>query len=93
MWFKKKKIIHDEIDLYCPRDNKKMKKRQIGDVIIDECPKCHGYWFDDNEVDKLIAHANEIGLQEEIEKKIKAQDKKKAPKKTSKKKTKKKVVK
>ena len=92
MLFKKKKPQIDEKELDCPRDGKKMNKRVIGDVIIDECPKCHGLWLDDQEIDKLIEHAQKIGLQEEIEKKMTQQEKNenKAVKKSVKKKSKKK---
>ncbi len=37
----------------CPVCNVEMKKVKVGDVILDECPKCHGIFFDAFELKKM----------------------------------------
>ncbi len=42
----------------CPRCWVEMKKQEVDvlgpNVIIDICPKCHGTWFDNNELKKIL---------------------------------------
>jgi Zn-finger nucleic acid-binding protein len=33
-----------------------MEKKHQKDVTIDVCPRCHGLWLDDHEIDKLLSH-------------------------------------
>ncbi|NQE05304.1 hypothetical protein C5S32_05480 [ANME-1 cluster archaeon GoMg1] len=44
--------------LECPRCWVTMKKEEVDvlgpNVIIDICPKCHGTWFDNNELKKIL---------------------------------------
>ncbi|MGB7532388.1 MAG: zf-TFIIB domain-containing protein [Halobacteriota archaeon] len=44
--------------LDCPRCWVAMKKQEVDvlgpNVIIDVCPKCHGTWFDNNELKKIL---------------------------------------
>ena len=49
-----KNKIEDKI-LRCPRCNKAMDKATRQEVTIDVCPKCHGIWLDDNEIEKVVA--------------------------------------
>ena len=58
--FKKKRI--DEEQFPCPRDGKLMDKKVINDVVIDICPKCKGIWLDDDEINKLIKHAQTLNI-------------------------------
>lgn len=39
-----------------------MDKRVIGDVIIDVCSHCNGIWLDDEEIDKLMIHSHQLGI-------------------------------
>jgi Zn-finger nucleic acid-binding protein len=39
-------------EMNCPRCKIAMKKRNIKDIKIDECPKCKGIWFDQGELRK-----------------------------------------
>ena len=49
----KAEIVPANMVRYCPRCNVGMKLEDRLGVVIDVCPKCHGYWFDNNELDKL----------------------------------------
>ncbi len=44
--------------LQCPRCWVAMEKEEVEvrgpNVIIDVCPKCHGVWFDNNELKKIL---------------------------------------
>ncbi len=44
--------------LQCPRCWVAMTKQEVEvrgpNVIIDVCPKCHGVWFDNNELKKIL---------------------------------------
>src|SRR5947209_15607745 len=44
----------------CLRDRTPMKKRTIGDVEIDVCPKCGGFWVDGGELEELEAAAQSV---------------------------------
>ena len=37
----------------CPKCNRPMASRRIGDAAIDECRKCLGIWFDPGEIDEI----------------------------------------
>ncbi len=56
--FKKNKGF-EEKNLLCPRCNVIMRKIKKQDVVIDVCGKCNGIWLDDNEIEKLVAYANQ----------------------------------
>jgi Zn-finger nucleic acid-binding protein len=38
----------------CPRCNAKMSKIQVGEILIDRCPKGHGLWFDAGELGRFV---------------------------------------
>ncbi|RJS79533.1 transcription factor [Methanophagales archaeon] len=46
--------------LECPRCWVTMKKLEVDvlgpNVIVDVCPKCHGTWFDNNELKKVLGN-------------------------------------
>jgi Zn-finger nucleic acid-binding protein len=42
-----------EFAMLCPKCNQLMEKKRIGDVLIDECLKCRGIWFDMGEIDDV----------------------------------------
>src|SRR2546422_6084690 len=37
-------------DLRCPRCERQMVRRPVGDVTLDVCPQCKGVWFDAGEL-------------------------------------------
>lgn len=37
----------------CPKCQKTMETKSIGDIEVDECSHCRGVWFDRGELDKL----------------------------------------
>lgn len=41
--------------LLCPACSTKMKPLLISKVEIDECPACHGLWFDHQELGKILS--------------------------------------
>ena len=51
----------DEIErtMLCPADGDAMEPRELGQTIIDECPRCQGIWLDADEICALkLAEAN-----------------------------------
>ncbi len=42
-----KKKDFQEVDLKCPRCKVTMKKLRKRSIVVDQCPKCGGYWVDD----------------------------------------------
>lgn len=48
----------DEEKRKCPICNKIMEKIQIGDILLDRCPKLHGIWFDKGELSRFINLSN-----------------------------------
>lgn len=47
-------------ELNCPRCKKAMEKIKKADVVIDICPKCHGMWLDEGEMEKLAEYGKTI---------------------------------
>ncbi len=41
----------------CPKCDGSLGEQTFGGVSVDRCDKCHGIWFDANEVRALVAHA------------------------------------
>ncbi len=39
----------------CPKCDKEMTPQTYNDVEVDKCPSCEGIYFDQGELDKLIA--------------------------------------
>lgn len=37
----------------CPKCHQPMESKSIGNVVIDECLKCRGIWFDPGEIDDV----------------------------------------
>jgi Zn-finger nucleic acid-binding protein len=37
----------------CPKCHQPMESKSIGNVVIDECQKCRGIWFDPGEIDDV----------------------------------------
>lgn len=58
--FKKIFIPHNGINeklKKCPRCKKKMNKVEVGEkekIVLDECKKGHGFWFDADELQSVI---------------------------------------
>lgn len=40
----------------CPVDGSNMQKMVVHNIIVDQCPKCNGYWLDEGEL-KLLQNA------------------------------------
>ena len=38
--------------MQCPKCNVPFENRSLGEVQVDECPQCHGVWFDAKELDQ-----------------------------------------
>ena len=38
----------------CPRCNAKMRKKLVGEVLLDACPNGHGIWFDGGELGRFL---------------------------------------
>lgn len=55
--FRVKKFCRDK-RLRCPACNRKMEKIQIGETLLDRCPAGHGLWFDQGELEEVIAAAD-----------------------------------
>jgi Zn-finger nucleic acid-binding protein len=45
--------------ILCPRDRAQMLKVKRGDVVLDECGRCKGLWFDHREL-KAVAHDGDL---------------------------------
>jgi Zn-finger nucleic acid-binding protein len=48
----------DDAQLTCPRCEggpalNKVKPAQFGDVVVDNCPACQGFWLDKGELEKM----------------------------------------
>jgi Zn-finger nucleic acid-binding protein len=48
----------DDVQLTCPRCEgapalNKVKPTQFGEVIVDTCPTCQGFWLDKGELEKM----------------------------------------
>jgi hypothetical protein len=54
----KKKLVHGEELLLCPRCKFNMKKFKKNDVVLDVCKKCGGMWVDKGEIEKLAVMNN-----------------------------------
>jgi len=39
----------------CPVDGTSMVSNRRSDVIVDQCPSCHGVWLDANELELIVA--------------------------------------
>ena len=37
----------------CPQCHEPMQIQPIGDIVVDECKRCRGIWFDPGEIDEL----------------------------------------
>ncbi len=42
----------------CPRCKEPVETRNIGEIEIDECPKCEGLWFDQGEFEQVKDQAD-----------------------------------
>lgn len=40
--------------LVCPRCNAQLEERELQNVHIDVCSKCHGVWFDAGELEMVL---------------------------------------
>jgi hypothetical protein len=41
----------------CPKDGTRMKKKHLGNIEVEICPKCEGIWLDRGELEGiLLAH-------------------------------------
>ena len=60
------KIIRDyaggKSEVTCPRDQKPMGRRPLGDIVVDVCPECSGIWFDGGEMETAAASAKALAL-------------------------------
>jgi len=46
----------------CPNcKNKTLKNVIIYNTPVDYCPKCHGIWLENGELDKIVEDVDEIG--------------------------------
>lgn len=43
------------MSLNCPKCGDAMRNLTIGQVIIDQCPSCSGIWFDEGELQRVLA--------------------------------------
>ena len=54
--------------MQCPQCNIKMKTGEVGETIIDECPRCKGIWFDHGELDavkdEVVPDSSWLGIDE-----------------------------
>ncbi len=39
----------------CPKCEKEMRPKNYGDVEVDKCPECSGFFFDQGELETLMA--------------------------------------
>ena len=44
--FRHQNLIKKGVHMECPDCEKPLTLRKIGQVFVDECPHCHGIWFD-----------------------------------------------
>lgn len=61
---------HTERPLRCPVCRKKMNKVHAGnnrEVLIDSCPKGHGYWFDKGELHDIVKMGSHGGQGKVVE--------------------------
>ncbi len=46
----------------CPKCDVPMRHVHAGDVTIDQCPRCGGFWLDALELDRLVSAGSAAGL-------------------------------
>jgi len=56
--FEQVEATADDAQLSCPRCEgapalSKVKPKQFGDVVVDTCSACNGFWLDKGELDKM----------------------------------------
>jgi len=53
--------------LDCPRcDEVKLEEIEVGEVLVDRCPRCAGIWFDHEEVSGIIGKRGKLKSLESI---------------------------
>jgi Zn-finger nucleic acid-binding protein len=49
-----------DLRLNCPKDGGPMEKIKAGGVILDRCVRCRAIWFDQSELDRVLATKNAV---------------------------------
>lgn len=55
--FEPRAITSDVLELRCPCCERWMAAREVGGLVVQECPKCQGLWAPDETFDALVARA------------------------------------
>ena len=45
--------LREKALMRCPRCGERLKEKTSSGVTLDECPSCHGLWFDKGELEEL----------------------------------------
>ncbi len=45
--------IRESVRMRCPRCGEQLEEKTSSGVTLDECPSCHGLWFDKGELEEL----------------------------------------
>jgi Zn-finger nucleic acid-binding protein len=61
--FTPRAIPSEEIELPCPCCGALMPVREVGGVVLNECPGCHGLWVPDGKFEALVQRAIEAQAQ------------------------------
>lgn len=55
--FEPRAVLSDTPDRRCPCCERWMASREVGGLVVQECPKCHGLWAPDSTFDALVDRA------------------------------------
>jgi Zn-finger nucleic acid-binding protein len=58
--FSPQDVAHDVGELRCPGCEKWMCVSEVGGLVVQECPKCHGLWAAEDVFDSLVDRATSV---------------------------------
>jgi hypothetical protein len=51
--------LKDAAHMRCPKCGTRLQQHSLHGVSVEECPSCHGMWFDQGELEELGRRENE----------------------------------